>query len=190
MDKTSNTPEKTEEISAEEKTMDAVPETAVVDETKENGEDELTKLTKECAELTKQYDELNDKYLRTAAEFENFRKRSRRDLESATKYGAEKLALDVLEVLDNFERAIRNEDEKLREGLEQIHKFFLAVLSRNGIEKMNADGQLFDPNFHEAIASLPSDKPAGTIIDVAVPGYMLHDKVLRYAKAAVSAEKE
>ena len=185
MDKTSDTPEKTEEISAEEKTMDAVPETAVVDETNETktGDAGLVK-------LTTQYNELNDKYLRMAAEFENFRKRSRRELESTAKYGAEKLALDVLEVLDNFERAIKNEDEKLREGLEQIHKFFLAVLSRNGIEKMNADGQPFDPNFHEAIASLPSDKPAGTIIDVAVPGYMLHDKVLRYAKVAVSAEKE
>ena len=190
MDETSNTPNEAEKIPAEEKPMDAVPETDVVDETKENGEDELTKLTKQCAELTKQYDELNDKYLRMAAEFENFRKRSRRELESATKYGAEKLALDVLEVMDNFERAIKNEDEKLREGLEQIHKFFLAVLSRNGIEKMNADGQQFDPALHEAIASLPSDKPAGEIIGVAVPGYMMHDKVLRHAKVAVSAEKE
>ncbi|HJJ31581.1 MAG TPA: nucleotide exchange factor GrpE [Methanocorpusculum sp.] len=183
MDKTSETPDTAETKSAEEKTMDAVPETDVVTETKEEVQDE-------AALLTGKYDELNDKYLRLAAEFENFRKRSKKELDSASRYAAEKFALDVLEVLDNFERAIKNEDEKLREGLEQIHKFFLAVLSRNGIEKMNAAGQQFDPNFHEAIASLPSDKPAGEIIDEAVPGYMMHDKVLRHAKVAVSAEKE
>ncbi len=174
-----------EEISAEKKTMDAVPETDVVNETKEEDNPLET--------AQKKFDELNDKYLRLAAEYENFRKRSKRDLESAAKYAGEKLALDMLEILDNFERAIKNdknEDEKLREGLIQIHKFFLAVLSRNGIEKMNPADQQFDHNFHEAIAYLPSDKPEGTIIDVAVPGYTMHDKVLRHAKVAVAAENQ
>ncbi|HJJ36646.1 MAG TPA: nucleotide exchange factor GrpE, partial [Methanocorpusculum sp.] len=137
MEKKSETTDSAEEISAGKKTMDAVPETDVVDETKE--ENPL-----DAAE--KRYAELNEKYLRLAAEYENFRKRSKRDMESTAKFATEKMALDMLEILDNFERAIRNEDEKLREGLTQIHKFFLAVLSRNGIEKMNAADQQFDPN--------------------------------------------
>lgn len=181
MEMKSETTDSAEEISAEKKTMDAVPETDVVDEKKP--EDPL-----ETAQ--KKYDDLNDKYLRLAAEYENFRKRSKRELENTAKYAAEKLALDTLEILDNFERALKTEDEKLKEGLVQIHKFFLGVLSRNGIEKMNAEGQQFDPNFHEAIAYLPSDKPEGEIIDVPVPGYIMHDKVLRHAKVVVSAAKQ
>ncbi|HJJ55251.1 MAG TPA: nucleotide exchange factor GrpE [Methanocorpusculum sp.] len=181
MEQKSETTDSAEEISAEKKTMDAVPETDVVDETKE--ENPL-----EAAE--KKYNDLNEKYLRLAAEYENFRKRSKRDMENTAKFATEKLALEMLEILDNFERAIKNEDENLREGLIQIHKFFLAVLSRNGIEKMNAEGQQFDPNLHEEIAYLPSDKPEGMIIDVAVPGYTMHDKVLRHAKVAVAAEKQ
>ena len=149
-------------------TMDAVPETNVVEE------------------LTKKYDELNDKYLRLAAEYENYRKRSKRDQENSVRYATEKFVLDIVEVVDNFERALKSNDENLREGLEQIHKFFLASLSKNGIEQMNAAGTQFDPELHEAIAALPSDKPDGEILDVAVAGYMLRDKVLRHAKVAVS----
>ncbi|HJJ63289.1 MAG TPA: nucleotide exchange factor GrpE, partial [Methanocorpusculum sp.] len=95
-------------------------------------------------------------------------------------------ALDIVEVVDNFERALKSNDENLREGLEQIYKFFLASLSKNGIEQMNAAGIQFDPELHEAIAALPSDKPDGEILDVAVAGYTLRDKVLRHAKVAVS----
>lgn len=153
-------------------TMDAVPETNVVEE------------------LTKKYDELNGKYLRLAAEYENYRKRSKRDTENSIRYATEKIALDIVEVLDNFERALKGDDESLREGLEQIHKFYISVLAKNGIEPMNCAGEQFDPSLHEAIAALPSDKPEGEILDVAVPGYMLRDKVLRHAKVAVSASKE
>ncbi|MBO5430867.1 nucleotide exchange factor GrpE [Methanocorpusculum sp.] len=149
--------------------MDAVPETTVVEE------------------LTKKYDELNDKYLRLAAEYENYRKRSKRDQENSVRYATEKFALDIVEVVDNFERALKSDDAGLREGLEQIHKFFLASLAKNGIEPMNAAGCQFDPELHEAIAALPSDKPDGEILDVAVAGYMLRDKVLRHAKVAVSS---
>lgn len=180
MDKTSESTEPAEVKSAESISMDAVPETDVVDEPKQENPLE---------EAEKKFAELNDKYLRLAAEYENFRKRSKRELENTAKFATEKMALDMLEILDNFERAIKNDDDKLKDGLTQIHKFFLSILSRNGIEKMNADGQQFDPNFHEAIANLPSDKPEGEIIDVAVPGYTMHDKVLRHAKVAVAAKK-
>lgn len=149
-----------------------VPETTVVDE------------------LTKKYDELNDKHLRLAAEFENYKKRAKRDQESAVRYANEKFALDIIDVLDNFERALKSDDENLRDGLEQIHKLYLSILSRNGIEPMKITGTTFDPAFHEAVACIPADAPEGAIIDIAVPGYMIRDKVLRHAKVAVAKKKE
>ena len=155
-----------------DKTTDAVPETDVV------------------ADLTKKYEETNDKYLRLAAEFENYQKRTKREQEKSLRYATEKFSLNMLEVLDNFERALKSEDENLREGLEQIHKMFLGIFAKNGIEPMNTKGVQFDPNFHEAVLALPSDKPAGEILDVVLPGYMIHDKVLRHAKVAVSETKE
>ncbi|MDO5846361.1 MAG: nucleotide exchange factor GrpE, partial [Methanocorpusculum sp.] len=118
---------KAEAQPAEAKAMDAVPETNVVDE------------------LTKKYDELNDSHLRLAAEFENYRKRSKREQESAIRFANEKFALDIVDILDNFERALKSDDEHLREGLAQIHKLYLSILSRNGIEPMNAKGTQFDP---------------------------------------------
>lgn len=149
-----------------------VPETTVVDE------------------LTKKYDELNDKHLRLAAEFENYKKRVIREQENAVRYANEKFALDIIDILDNFERALKSDDEHLRDGLEQIHKLYLSILSRNGIEPMIIEGMMFDPAFHEAVACIPADAPEGSIIDTAVPGYMIRDKVLRHAKVAVAKKKE
>ena len=97
-----------------------------------------------------------------------------------------KFALDIVEVMDNLERALKFDDGNLREGLEKIHKFYLSVLSKNGIEPIDTVGKQFNPDFHEAISVLPSYGPDGEIIDVVVPGYMLHDTVLRYAKVTVS----
>ena len=149
-----------------------VPETTVVDE------------------LTKKYDELNDKHLRLAAEFENYKKRAKRDQDSAVRYANEFFALDMLDVLDNFERALKSEDEKLRDGLEQIHKLYLSLLSRNGIEVITTtNGTQFDPAIHEAIASIPADAPEDSIIDTVVSGYTIRDKVLRHAKVAVAKKK-
>lgn len=142
------------------------------------------------AELTKKYEEANDRYLRLVAEFENYKKRTQRDAENTVRYANEKFARDMLDVLDNFERALKGGDDDLRSGLEQIHKLYLSVLSRNGVEPMNAEGSQFDPNRHEAVAHIPSDAPEGTVVDEAIRGYTMHDKVLRYAKVAVSRGNE
>ncbi|MDO5844166.1 MAG: nucleotide exchange factor GrpE [Methanocorpusculum sp.] len=161
----------TEKVNAEEP-KDAVPETNVVDE------------------LTQKYNELNEKHLRLAAEFENYKKRVSREQENQIRYANEKFARDIVDILDNFERALKSDDENLRNGLEQIHKLYMSVLEKNGIKPMNAKGTQFDPEFHEAVVMIPSDKPSGEIIDIAVPGYMIRDKVLRHAKVVVSAEKQ
>ncbi|MDR3102609.1 MAG: nucleotide exchange factor GrpE [Methanocalculaceae archaeon] len=143
-----------------------------------------------AVELTRKYDELNDKYCRLAAEFENYKKRVKRDAKNTIRYANEKLAHDMLDVLDNFERALIGGDDDLRSGLEQIHKLYLSILANNGVEPMNAQGSVFDPNQHEAIAYIPSESLEGVIVDEAIRGYTMHDKVLRHAKVAVSRGKE
>ena len=140
-------------------------------------------------EITKKYDELNERYIRLAAEFENYKKRTKRDSENLIKYSNEKFACDMLEILDNFERALNNkaDNSELRTGLEQIHKLYLSILAKNGIVPMNANGSKFDPNQHEAVAHIQSELPEGTIIDEPIKGYKMHDKVIRFAKVAVSS---
>lgn len=152
----------------------------------------VSETEKQLAELQKKYDELNDKYLRAAAEFENTVKRLKKDKENEVRYACERIATDFVDVSDNFDRALKSSDDKLRDGLEQIQKLYVSILEKHGIKPMNTEkGTPFDPDLHEAIVTLPSDDiPEGCIIDIAVPGYMIRDKVLRHAKVVVSAKPE
>ncbi|OPX66054.1 MAG: heat shock protein GrpE [Methanoregulaceae archaeon PtaB.Bin056] len=141
-------------------------------------------------ELQKKYDELNDRFIRLAADFENYRKRVGRDIDTRVKYAIEEFAVDLLGVVDNFSRALSANPESAREGLEQIHKQFQAVLERHGIVPIEAKGRKFDPNEHEAIACVQSEDEEGTVIDEVCCGFRMHDKVIRYAKVTVSKGKE
>ena len=140
----------------------------------------------EMDELKKTNAELNDRFLRLAADFENFKKRTARERESIVALANERLAVDMLEVMDNVERAIRADDAHLRKGVEQIHQLFTAQMQRHGINPIDSAKKQFDPTEHEAIAHIPSGETPGTIVDVVSPGYRMHDKVIRYAKVAVS----
>ncbi|MCQ1537872.1 nucleotide exchange factor GrpE [Methanocalculus taiwanensis] len=135
-------------------------------------------------------EELNDKYLRLAADFENYKKRTARETEQIIRFANERLALEFLEILDNLERALKAEDADLKEGLSQIHKLFLSILERNGITPIKCTNARFNPNEHEAIAHIPSDYEEGYIIDEVCRGYCMHDKVIRCAKVAVSKGKQ
>lgn len=136
------------------------------------------------------YEELNNKFLRLAADFENFKKRSAREREQIIRFANEQFALEILEVLDNIERALKAEDADLKEGLSQIHKLFLSILERNGITPIDCTHARFNPNEHEAIAAIPSEHEEGTIVDEVCRGYCMHDKVIRCAKVAVSQGKQ
>ena len=137
-------------------------------------------------EQEKRYDELNDQYLRLAADFDNFRKRSARERETILHYANERFAVDMLEVIDNLDRAARSDDASLREGLVQIRELCSAVLQRHGITPIEVLTKKFDPAEHEAIAHVPSDFEEGVVIDEAARGYRMHDRVIRFAKVAVS----
>lgn len=134
----------------------------------------------------KAYDELNERFLRLAADFENFRKRSERDREMYICLANERFAIDLLEVLDNFDRALKADDAHLREGVTHIRQLLSAQLQRHGVCPIESLKKSFNPQEHEAIAHVPSEEAEGTVIDEVSRGYRMHDKVIRYAKVAVS----
>ena len=143
-------------------------------------------LADELSEQKKAYADLNDQFMRLAADFENFKKRTARDRENSISRANERFAIDILEVVDNFERALKTDDTHLREGILQIRQLLNAQLLRNGITPLDAQKKQFNPAEHEAIAHINSEEPAGTVIDEVSGGYRMHDKVIRYAKVVVS----
>jgi molecular chaperone GrpE len=137
-------------------------------------------------EQKKAFDDLKDQFLRLAADFENYKRRTSRERESMVALANERFAIDLLEVVDNFDRALKSDDSHLREGLEQIRQLLNAQLQRHGILPIDSLNKLFNPLQHEAIAHVPSDEPEGIVIDEVAKGYTMNEKVIRYAKVAVS----
>lgn len=161
-------------------------ETTNSEEVKEEVAEEKQEETKsEDNELQRKYDELNSQYIRLAADFDNYRKRQAQERESLLKYGAENTLKKIIEVLDNFERGAKANEtvedcEKVKESFNLVHKQLLEVLSKAGLETIEAEGKEFDPNFHEAVMQTPtSEYPEHTIINELQKGYKLEDRVLR-----------
>jgi molecular chaperone GrpE len=142
--------------------------------------------TPEPDEQKKAFTELNDQFLRLAADFENFKRRTLRERESVVTLANERFAIDLLEVMDNFDRALKSDDSHLREGVEQIRQLLNTQLQRHGINPIDSMNKPFNPLEHEAIAHVPSGEPEGTVIDEVARGYRMNDKVIRHAKVAVS----
>jgi molecular chaperone GrpE len=140
----------------------------------------------ELEEQKKAFAELNDQLLRLAADFENFRRRTARERESITALANERFAVDLLEVVDDFDRALKSDDSHLREGLVQIRQLFSTRLQRHGVTPIDALKKPFNPQEHEAIAHVPSDEPEGIVIDEVSRGYKMNEKIIRHAKVAVS----
>jgi len=143
----------------------------------------------EAEVLRKRYDELNDQFLRLAADFDNYMKRTARDRDMITRTANEQFAVEILEVADNLERALKSDDAHLRDGVGQIRELLNGILERHGITPIDALQKPFDPALHEAIVHLPSHEEAGVVLDEVSRGYRMHEKVIRYAKVAVSKGK-
>lgn len=154
-------------------------------EVEEKVEVEEQAKTDETNPLQEKYDTLNNQYIRLAADFDNYRKRQEQEKETLLKYGAENTIKKMIEVLDNFERGMKaietvEDCEKVKECYNLAYKNFTDVLTKAGLEPIKAEGEEFDPNFHEAVMQTPtSDKPEHTIIAELQKGYKLGDKVLR-----------
>ena len=144
----------------------------------------------EPGQLQQQLAEMNEKYLRLAADFENYRKRTERDLSANIRYAIEKFAVDLIDVIDNFDRALAADPESAREGLEQINKLFRTILASHGITPIDSVGSKFNPAEHEAVVCIPSEKEDGIVVDEVCKGYRMHDRVIRCAKVAVSKGRE
>ncbi|HXG12334.1 MAG TPA: nucleotide exchange factor GrpE [Gemmataceae bacterium] len=137
-----------------------------------------------------------DQYLallqRTRADFENYQKRLHRDLAQERRYASRPLALDLLPILDNLERAVsaakqNNPGDPLLQGVAMVQAQFLDVLRRHGITPIEAQGKPFDPHLHEAVMQQPTaDQPPGTVLQVLEQGFQMHDQVLRPARVVVS----
>ncbi|MBP9838600.1 MAG: nucleotide exchange factor GrpE [Proteobacteria bacterium] len=136
-----------------------------------------------------------DKYIRLVAEFENYKKRTLKERADLLKYAGENLAKDLLEVADNFSLALAQDmtgvKEEFVKGFKMISDNFIAVLNKHSINSESAIGVQFDPNKHQALASVPTpDKPNGTVIEEFKKAYYLKDKLLRPAQVVVSTVPE
>ena len=151
------------------------------------------KLAKELEAAQQTIEEQKDKYLRLSAEFDNYRKRTMKEKAELIKNGGEKAISAVLPILDDLERALQNmqksEDiQAMYEGIDLIYQKFLKGLAQEGLQKMEPVGEVFDTDFHEAIALVPSPDEAqkGKVLDCVQTGYKLNDKVIRHAKVVVA----
>lgn len=177
----------------EEKTADENAETEN-EENLENFENTEEAKKEEVNPLQEKYDTLNNQYIRLAADFDNYRKRQEQEKEALLKYGAESTLKKMIEVLDNFERGLKaietvEDCEKVKECYNLAYKNFTDVLTKAGLEAIKAEGETFDPNFHEAVMQTPSaEHPEHTIIAELQKGYKLGDKVLRPTLVNVATE--
>lgn len=141
--------------------------------------------------------ELNDRVLRLAAELENTRRRAEREKADAARYAITSFARDLLNVADTFERALASAPDEgadapadaisaLLTGIKLTERELLSVLERNGVRRLYPKGEKFDPNLHQAVAQAPGAAPAGFVEEVAQPGFMIGDRVLRAAMVVVS----
>ncbi|MHB8844423.1 MAG: nucleotide exchange factor GrpE [Nitrospirota bacterium] len=142
---------------------------------------------------TKEAAEANEKYLRTYADFENYRKRMQRDQADFKKYANEQMALELLAVLDHLGLALKHacdapgKSEGLQQGVEMVFKQFRDVLEKFGIKPFKTQGEPFDPSLHEALMQVETGEvPENTVVQVFQDGYRYHEKVLRHAKVGVS----
>lgn len=181
---------KEQQMAAEEPNVEA-QETEAAEPEKEPTAEEL--LQQKLDEQTLQLAAMQDKYLRSVADFDNYRKRTIKEKAELIKTAAEKTITEILPVLDDMERALKTMETaedvvSVREGVELIYQKFLKTLDQQGLKPIQTEGEDFNVDFHEAIALVPApnDDLKGKVLDCVQTGYTLNDKVIRHAKVAVA----
>lgn len=167
-------------------------------ECSENNEDEISILKKRVEELENEVSDMKDKYMRAMAEAENIRKRTAKEKADGIKRANKGLLLSLINFMDNFERALKSfdNDETIKgseyyKGVELIHKQFIDFLTDNGVSEIEALGEEFDPNLHEALTMLEvPDIDKEQVVEVYAKGYKLNDELLRTAKVVVGKPKK
>jgi molecular chaperone GrpE len=132
----------------------------------------------------------DDRLLRLAADFENYKKRAARERQEYVQLANERLIAELIPILDDLERALsaaeQHEEAQLEEGVRLVHRSLAGLLERHGVRPIETDGQ-FDPHVHEALLSQPSEAEEGSVIDVVQKGYKLGERVVRPARVVVAA---
>ncbi len=145
------------------------------------------------AELEKKLKEADQKYVYLYAEFENFKKRAVKERQDTIKFGWENVANGMLDVLDNLNRALTHArpdgDPSLVAGLKMVSQQFQSTLEKQGVAEINTVDQAFNPELHEGVGQIPSEKPEGTIAQEAQKGYTLHGRLLRPSRVLISSGK-
>ncbi len=150
---------------------------------------------KTLEQFQKDYIDLTDKYMRLHAEFDNFRKRSLKEKGEFVKFANEGLILELLDILDNFERGIKSAEQKkdfdlLHKGVDMISRQLHSLLEAKGLARIKAVGEKFDPHKHEPMEVVPSNEKDDIVIDEMQPGYMLNGRIIRPTKVKVARKKE
>jgi len=191
--------EEEEEELEEKKEMELEKAEAGIEETKEV---QVDLLKEQLEKAEKEYKELEDRLLRVAAEFDNYKKRTVREFQSIIKNANEELISQLVETLDNFQRALDSASrsnstkssgdfDSFHKGVELIYLHFKDILGKEGLKEIKAIGEPFDPHLHEAVMQQESDKfPDGTVMDEISKGYTLNDKVIKHSKVIVSKGKK
>lgn len=179
-----------EEAAEDIEASKAAEETA---EEESSGEEEeaAEEEKKPAAEVSQEEEALSQKYMRLAADFQNFKRRTEKEKTDIYQYANEKIALDIIEVMDNFDRALAHledvQDKGFAEGVEKIYKQLSGVLDKNNIIEIKAEGEVFDPNFHNAVMTEENpDYEEGTVIQAMQKGYTLNGKVIRPSMVKVA----
>lgn len=145
----------------------------------------LEHIQQELNTMQKDHEELKDKYMRLFAEFDNHKKRTVREKLDLMKTASQDIMTALLPVLDDFDRAKQNGE--LNDGISLVHQKMYKILESKGLVLMESTGEDFNPEFHEAVTEIPaaSEEMKGKVIDTVEKGYMLGDKIIRYAKVVV-----
>lgn len=165
-------------------------------ETQAEQQSELETLRAKLAESEKMVELYKDQFLRKAAEFENYKKRTENDYLKLAKYASEDIITELLPILDDIARSLkvgkeRREFGPFYKGVELIYSKMMKVLEAQGLKAIDAVGKEFNVDYHEALMQMPKENvPPNTVIEEVEKGYMLHDKVIRHSKVIVSAENE
>ena len=197
--KTGQEPEKNEQETKQEQEVEETNQTeqeeATAEANQEAGqqcEDEKQDAEDEKELFKRQLEEMNDKHMRLVAEYDNFRKRTLREKMELSKNAGENLLVNLLPVMDDFDRALQHIDsandlEAVKEGIKLIYNKFQEYLKQQGVTEMETEGREFDSEEHEAVTKIPApeEDQQGKIIDCVQKGYKLNDKVIRYPKVVV-----
>jgi len=162
------------------------------DMSEDNLTEETSDLEKELSDLRQKYDELNNSFLRLHAEFDNFRKRTLKEKAELIKSGGERVLLDIINLVDDFERALvilhdAEDKDAMLEGMDLIYSKFISFLTQHGIKEIETIGKPFDADRFEAVTTIPAtgESEKGLVVDCIQKGYEMNEKIIRFPKVIV-----